>query len=70
MNLRTSAQHIYHHYDDAPKVNIKVERNSRGYNWEVTVSGAKSPDEALAIIQETEAKLKATYGEKTDEQKA
>ncbi len=44
------------------KVNLKVERNSRGFNWEVTVTGASSADEALTILKDAEAKLAAQYG--------
>ena len=42
-------------------LDIKAERNSRGYNWEIKVSGAKSIDEALAMLSETDAKLKAQF---------
>ena len=56
-------QHVYHHtVNDGPKVNLKVEKNSRGYNYEVTVSGASSTDEAMAITKDAEAKLAAQYG--------
>lgn len=58
----TGIQHVYNHYDGELKVNIKLERNSKGYNWEVTVTQAKSPDEALQIIAQTEEKLKSKYG--------
>ena len=63
MNQIRNAQHVYHHSaDEGAKINAKVERNSKGYNWEVTVTGASSPDEALALIEEAEAKLKARFG--------
>lgn len=56
--------HHYHHRDDdGPRVNMKVEKNSKGYNWEVTVTGAASVDDALDIIQHSESVLKAMYGE-------
>ena len=54
-------QDVYHHYDDKPKVNMKVERNSRGYNWEVTVTGSVSVDEALTIVQDAKKKLSQIY---------
>lgn len=54
--------HVWTHtVYDGPRVNIKVEKNSRGVNWEVTVTGASNPDEALRIIRETDAKLAAQY---------
>lgn len=57
-------QHVYHHnVSDGPKVNVKVEKNSRGYNFEVTVTGASSVDEALKVVVDAETKLKAAYGQ-------
>lgn len=55
-------QNVYHHYPDEPRINVKIEKNSRGYNYEATVTGAKSGDEALALLAEIDAKLKAAYG--------
>jgi len=57
-------QHIYHHSDsDGARVSVKVERNTKGFNYEVSVSGAKSVEEALALLNDAIAKLRATYGE-------
>jgi hypothetical protein len=54
--------HVYHHtVNDGPKINVKVEKNSRGYNFEVSVNGATNIDEALALVKEAEAKLKAEF---------
>lgn len=56
---------VYHHtMPAAPTVNMGVERNSRGYNWSVTVVGAESPAAALAMIAEGEAALRLAYGER------
>jgi hypothetical protein len=56
-------QHIYHHSDsDGARVNVKVERNSRGFNYEATITGAKTVDEAMTMLKDAEAKLKAVYG--------
>lgn len=56
-------QHIYHHQAaDGPRVNVKVEKNSRGVNYEATVLNAGSPEEALALLRETVALLEAEYG--------
>ena len=56
-------QHIYHHSDnDGARVNVKVEKNSRGFNYEATVTGAKSVEEAVALLKDAEAQLKALYG--------
>lgn len=58
------AQHIFHHYDDAgPRVAVKVERNSRGHNWEATVTGAHTVHEAMTLLRTAETELRLTYGE-------
>lgn len=55
-------QHIYHHNDPTDlRINVKVERNTKGYNYEATVVGAKSIDEAIRLVDEAIARLKATY---------
>ena len=59
-------KHIYHHYDsDGARVTVKVEKNSKGYNWEAAVSGAKTVEEAMQKLKEAEAQLLATYGPST-----
>ena len=61
-------QHLYHHYDnDSARVTVKAEHNTKGYNWEVAVSGAKTVEEAIALLKDAEAKLKATYGQQTEQ---
>jgi len=54
-------QHIYHHNDGVLKVSMKVERNSRGVNWEVSVSNSSSVDECLAVLEDAEKKLRSKY---------
>jgi ABC-type Fe3+-citrate transport system substrate-binding protein len=59
----TEEQHIYHHSDsDGVRVNVKVERNSRGFNYEATITGAKTVDEAMGALKEAESKLRDSYG--------
>jgi hypothetical protein len=56
-------QHIYHHSDnDGARINVKVEKNTKGFNYEATVTGAKSVDEALSLLKEVQQKLQAEYG--------
>ena len=56
-------QHIYHHSDsDGARINVKVEKNSRGFNYEATVTGAKTVDEAITILNAAQEKLQAQYG--------
>lgn len=64
MVKRQHNQHVYHHtVSDGPRINVKVEKNSRGYNFEVTVTGAASVDEALALVADAEKRLAAQYGQ-------
>jgi hypothetical protein len=62
-------QHVYHHNDSTPRIDMKVERNSRGYNYEAKVAGAASVDEAMKLLGEAETALKKRYGtqEKAEE---
>lgn len=56
-------QHIYYHHEsDGPRIAMKVERNSKGYNWEVAVSGAKSVEQAMSLLTQGNDALKASYG--------
>lgn len=61
-------QHIYHHYDnDGARISVKVEKNSRGFNYEASVSGAKTVDEAIALLGDAQKKLEAAYNQKDGE---
>jgi len=53
---------IHKHEDNGPKVNLKVEKNTKGYNWEATITNAKSVEEAIAMVREAESKLKLQFG--------
>jgi hypothetical protein len=56
-------QHIYHHSDsDGARITVKVEKNTKGFNYEASVSGAKTVEEALLLLKEAQAKLQAAYG--------
>ena len=55
-------QHVYHHNDsDGARINVKVEKNSRGFNYEATVTGAKTVDEALSLLKDAEEKLRLQF---------
>lgn len=57
-------EHIYHHYDnDGPRVNVSAEKNTKGYNWSATVTGARSVEEAIALLTDAEAKLAEAFGQ-------
>lgn len=64
MDEYKGGSHIFHHYEtlNADKVRVKVEKNSRGLNYEVSVSGA-TVDEALELLRDAESKLRAEYGQ-------
>ena len=56
-------QNVYHHYDnDGPRVNIKVVQNTKGFNYEVTVTGATSVEEAMQILLDAQGKLHSKFG--------
>lgn len=64
-------QHVYHHSDsDGPRVNVKVESNSRGFNYEATVTGAVSVEQAISMLKDAETKLQELYGKKPEAEKA
>ena len=56
-------QHVYHHYDnDGARINVKVEKNTKGFNYEATVTGAKTVEEAVALLKEAQRKLHLEFG--------
>lgn len=53
---------IIHIYDKQPPVvKVKLERNSKGYNWEISYEH-EDLDIALAKIREANERLKTEYG--------
>lgn len=53
---------VHHHRDDdGPRINVSVEKNSKGYNWSATVTGARSVQEAINLIAEAEEGLKYQF---------
>lgn len=66
--ITTSEVHHYHHSDnDGIRVTVKVEKNSKGYNWEASGSGAKSVAEAIFALSQAEIELRKIYGEPVKE---
>jgi hypothetical protein len=55
-------QHVYNHYDLTPRLNAKVEKNTKGYNWEATVTGAATVEEAIELLQKLTKSLQRVYG--------
>lgn len=44
-------QHVFFHYDKdvKPTFNVKIEKNSKGFNWEITLIGCNNQDEAFVL---------------------
>ena len=45
------------------KVNVKLEHNSRGNNWEITVTNADTYEDALDIIRKADEEMRRLYGQ-------
>lgn len=55
-------QIVKHEYGGSPEpIKIKLEKNSKGYNFEISVSGG-DVDEILAKIADAKKKLESEYG--------
>jgi hypothetical protein len=61
--MEEQIQRIFHHYDnDGVRISAKVEKNTKGFNYEATVSGAQTVKEAMATLKEAQLELEKTYG--------
>lgn len=55
-------QHVYHHYDnDGARVNVSVEKNTKGFNYSATVTGAKTIEEAIELLNKAVQELQSKY---------
>ena len=54
-----TVRHLYNPSDD--RVRVKLIKNTKGYGWEVSVGG-KDQDEALALLQDVEKKVREEFG--------
>lgn len=58
----TFIQEVRHYHEEPERTyHIKLERNSRGVNWEISIR-APSLEETLALVDEAQQKLAARYG--------
>jgi hypothetical protein len=55
-------QNIYHHNDNTPRLSVKAEKNTKGYNFEASVSNAATVDEAMELLQKLTESLQRVYG--------
>lgn len=51
----------HYHHSEPPGVRIKLEKNSRGYGWEIAAT-APTVSEALMLLEEADAQLRSLYG--------
>lgn len=56
----TNDQHVYYH-TEGPKINVKAEKNTKGWNYEATVTGAADVDQAMSILNEAVHALHARF---------
>ncbi len=54
-------QDVYHHNDDRPRLSIKVEKNSKGFNWEISVSNCTSLDQAFDYLDNMDYEMRQRY---------
>lgn len=57
-----TVRHLYDRPVASPTVSLKAEKNSRGWNMEITVSGSPDVATAIAMFAEAKASLEATIG--------
>jgi len=50
-----------HKWISETRLNVKLEKNSKGFNYEVTVTSAASVDEAIAMLKEAKEKLEQEF---------
>lgn len=56
-------QHVFNHYDQAaPRINVKAEKNSKGFNYEATVTGAETVEQAMGLLRQAVQALESEYG--------
>jgi len=61
--MENTEQHVYHHSDsDGLRINLKVEKNTKGFNYEATVTGAKTVEEGMAVLRSAQADLEKNFG--------
>ncbi len=62
MDAPTTVHHVHSYERPARSVRLRLERNSRGYTWEVSAEG-ETVDEALALVRDADARLRREYGQ-------
>lgn len=55
---------VEHHHSSAPMqepIRIKLEKNTKGYSWEISCNG-QTIDQIMAVISAADIRLRDTYG--------
>jgi hypothetical protein len=58
----TKVDYYIHNDSDGVRISVDVEKNTKGYNWGVKVSGAKTVEEAIKELRKAQAELEKYYG--------
>lgn len=59
MMQRHVVQHVYPPQED--RVRVKLIKNTKGYGWEISISGENGED-ALASLRQIEQQMRTEYG--------
>jgi hypothetical protein len=61
--MSTNESHVYTHTEKPePTVNLSIEKNTKGFNWGVTVIGASSVAEGLELLDKARDEMASRYG--------
>lgn len=50
------------HQDNGPRINVKVEKNTRGFNYEASITNAPDIKTAMALLHDAQVELEKRYG--------
>jgi len=58
--IPANEQHIFHH-SEGIKLNLSVEKNSRGYNYSATVTNSATVEEAMTVLKDAVSRLRKEF---------
>jgi len=61
LDLQPQVHHFHHNDLRNPTISVKIERNTKGYNFEVNIAGANSTPEALQLLDTMVMELEQRY---------
>jgi hypothetical protein len=47
--------------DNGPRVSLKAEKNTRGFNYEISISGCSNVEEAMKLLREARKQLEKEF---------